>query len=296
MDIVMNGELEVSAMKDNKLVVFQDKRIRRILMDDEWFFSVVDVVAALTDSVNARDYWFKMKKRVHSEDGIELSTLCRQLKLESSDGKKYSTDCANVKGMFRIIQSIPSPKAEPFKQWLAQVGYDRVLEIENPELAQDRMKELYEQKGYPKDWIDKRLRGIAIRQNLTDEWKERGITEDRDYAILTAEISKATFGMTPSAYKAYKGLEFPNQNLRDHMTDLELIFTMLGERVTTELSRQEKPDTMTKHKSVAKRGGKVAGNARKETEKELGRSIISNKNYLSNNDLPGLSEDDERKQ
>lgn len=280
---------------ENKLVVFQDKKIRRILMDDEWFFSVVDVVAALTDSVNARDYWFKMKKRVHSEDGIELSTLCRQLKLESSDGKKYSTDCANVKGMFRIIQSIPSPKAEPFKQWLAQVGYERVLEIENPELAQDRMKELYEQKGYPKDWIDKRLRGIAIRQNLTDEWKERGITEDRDYAILTAEISKATFGMTPSAYKAYKGLESPNQNLRDHMTDLELIFTMLGERVTTELSRQEKPDTMSKHKSVAKRGGKVAGNARKETEKELGRSIISSENYLPKDDSPRLFEEDEKK-
>ena len=279
----------------NKLVVFQDKKIRRILVDDEWYFSVVDVVAALTDSVNARDYWFKMKKRVHSEDGIELSTLCRQLKLESSDGKKYSTDCANVKGMFRIIQSIPSPKAEPFKQWLAQVGYERVLEIENPELAQDRMKELYEQKGYPKDWIDKRLRGIAIRQNLTDEWKERGITEDRDYAILTAEISKATFGMTPSAYKAYKGLESPNQNLRDHMTDLELIFTMLGERVTTELSRQEKPDTMPKHKSVAKRGGKVAGNARKETEKELGRSVISSENYLPKDNLPGLIGEDQKK-
>lgn len=279
----------------NKLVVFQNKSIRRILVDEEWFFSVIDVVAALTDSVNARDYWFKMKKRVHSEDGFELSTLCRQLKMQAPDGKMRQTDCANVKGMFRIIQSIPSPKAEPFKQWLAQVGYDRVLEIENPELAQDRMKELYEQKGYPKDWIDKRLRGIAIRQNLTDEWKERGITEDRDFAILTAEISKATFGMTPSAYKAYKGLESPNQNLRDHMNDLELIFTMLGERVTTELSRQEKPDTMPKHKSVAKRGGKVAGNARKETEKELGHSIISGENYLSKDDLPGLLEEDKTK-
>lgn len=169
--------------KSNKLVVFQNKSIRRVLVENEWFFSVVDVVAVLTDSVNPRDYWFKMKKRIHSEDGIELSTLCRQLKLESSDGKKYSTDCANVKGMFRIIQSIPSPKAEPFKQWLAQVGYERVLEIENPELAQDRMKELYEQKGYPKDWIDKRLRGIAIRQNLTDEWKERGITEENTQKV-----------------------------------------------------------------------------------------------------------------
>lgn len=278
----------------NKLVVFQDKSIRRVLVDGEWFFSVVDVVAALTDSANAGAYWRKLKQRLNAE-GSQVVTFCHELKLPAADGKKYKTDCANVKGMFRIIQSIPSPKAEPFKQWLAQVGYDRVLEIENPELAQDRMKELYEQKGYPKDWIDKRLRGIAIRQNLTDEWKERGITEDRDFAILTAEISKATFGMTPSAYKAYKGLETPNQNLRDNMTDLELIFTMLGERVTTELSRQEKPDTMPKHKSVAKRGGKVAGNARKETEKELGHSIISGENYLPKDDLPGLIEEDKKK-
>ena len=282
-------------MKDNKLVVFQDKKIRRLLVDDEWFFSVVDVVAALTDSLDPGAYWRKLKQRLTAE-GSQVVTFCHGLKLPAPDGKMRSTDCANVKGMFRIIQSIPSPKAEPFKRWLAQVGYERVLEIENPELAQNRMKELYEQKGYPKDWIDKRLRGIAIRQNLTDEWKERGITEDRDYAILTAEISKATFGMTPSAYKAYKGLESPNQNLRDHMTDLELIFTMLGERVTTELSKQEKPDTMPKHKSVARRGGKVAGNARKETEKELGRSIISSENYLSNNDLPGLTAEDEDKQ
>ena len=278
-------------MKDNKLVVFQDKKIRRLLVNDEWFFSVVDVVAALTDSLDPSAYWRKLKQRLTAE-GSQVVTFCHGLKLQAPDGKMRITDCANVKGMFRIIQSIPSPKAEPFKQWLAQVGYERVLEIENPELAQDRMKELYELKGYPKDWIDKRLRGIAIRQNLTDEWKERGITEDRDYAILTAEISKATFGMTPSAYKAYKGLESPNQNLRDHMTDLELIFTMLGERVTTELSKQEKPDTMPKHKSVARRGGKVAGNARKETEKELGRSIISSENYLSNNDLPGLTAED----
>lgn len=238
----------------NKLVVFQDKKIRRVLVEEEWFFSVVDVVAALTDSFDPGAYWRKLKQRLTAE-GSQVVTFCHGLKLPAPDGKMRSTDCANVKGMFRIIQSIPSPKAEPFKQWLSQVGYDRVLEIENPELAQERMKELYEQKGYPKDWIDKRLRGIAIRQNLTDERKERGITEERDYAILTAEISKATFGMTPSAYKAYKGLESPNQNLRDHMTDLELIFTMLGERVTTELSRQEKPDTMIKHKSVAKRRG-----------------------------------------
>ena len=280
--------------QNDKLIVFQNKSIRRIFVNGEWFFSVIDVAGALTGSADPAAYWRKLKQRLTAE-GSQVVTICHGLKLPANDGKNYKTDCANVKGMFRIIQSIPSPKAEPFKQWLAQVGYDRVLEIENPELAQDRMKELYEQKGYSKDWIDKRLRGIAIRQNLTDEWKERGINEDRDFAILTAEISKATFGMTPSAYKAYKGLESPNQNLRDHMNDLELIFTMLGERVTTELSRQEKPDTMPKHKSVAKRGGKVAGNARKETEKELGHSIISSENYLSKGDLPGLLEEDKKK-
>jgi hypothetical protein len=209
-----------------------------------------------------------------------LSTNCRQLKLESPDGKKYATDCSTTENLFRIIQSIPSPKAEPFKQWLAKVGYERVQEIEDPELAQERMKYLYEQKGYSKDWIDKRIRGIAIRQNLTDEWKERGIKSDRDFAILTAEISKATFGLVPSQYKEIKGLTKKSQNLRDHMTDFELIFTMLGEKVTTEISQKEKPDTFPKSKQVARRGGNVAGVARKETEKELGRSIISDQNFL----------------
>lgn len=268
--------------KNQQIKLFEDSKIRSFWDEEEqqWYFSVVDVVAVLTDSVNPRDYWFKMKKRVNSEDGIELSTICRQLKMKSSDGKFYNTDTANVKALFRIIQSIPSPKAEPFKQWLSQVGYERILEIENPELAQERMKELYEKKGYPKDWIDKRLRGIAIRQNLTDEWKARGITKEKDFAILTAEISKATFGLTPSQYKEVKGLTKKNQNLRDHMTDLELIFTMLGERVTTEISQQEKPDSLRENKEVAKRGGKVAGVARKETEKELGHSVISSSNYL----------------
>ena len=271
--------------KSQQIKLFEDSKIRSFWDEEEqqWYFSVVDVVAVLTDSVNPRDYWFKMKKRVNSEDGIELSTICRQLKMKSSDGKFYNTDTANVKALFRIIQSIPSPKAEPFKQWLSQVGYERILEIENPELAQERMKELYEKKGYPKDWIDKRLRGIAIRQNLTDEWKARGITKEKDFAILTAEISKATFGLTPSQYKEVKGLTKKNQNLRDHMTDLELIFTMLGERVTTEISQQEKPDSLRENKEVAKRGGKVAGVARKETEKELGHSVISSSNYIDLN-------------
>lgn len=280
-------------MEQNKVVVFQSKRIRRVWFEDEWYFSVIDVVGVLTESTNPRDYWFKMKTRVELEDGIQLSTICRQLKIESSDGKKYRTDCANTKSLFRIIQSIPSPKAEPFKQWLAKVGYERVQEIENPELAQERMKELYEQKGYPKDWIDKRIRGIAIRQNLTDEWKERGIVNERDYAILTAEISKATFGLTPSEYNELKGLAQKNQNLRDHMTDFELIFTMLGEKVTAEISKNEKPSTFSKSKYVAKRGGSVAGKARKETEKELGKSIISKKNFLSLDNPNAIKNEDE---
>jgi prophage antirepressor-like protein len=267
-------------MEHKGIVVFESKHVRRVWHNEQWHFSVVDIVAALTDSVNSRDYWFKMKIRVKSEDGIELSTICRQLKMQAPDGKMRSTDCSNVEGLFRIIQSIPSPKAEPFKRWLAKVGYERVQEIENPELAQERMKQLYEQKGYPKDWIDKRLRGIAIRQNLTDEWKDRGIDSETDYAILTAEISKATFGITPSEYKKIKGLTKTSQNLRDHMTDFELIFTMLGEKVTTEISQKEQPDTFFKSKKVARRGGGVAGTARKATEKELGKSIVSKQNYL----------------
>lgn len=267
----------------SNIKLFQNKKIRSSWNDEEeqWYFSVVDVVEALTDSPNPRQYWRKMKDRDLKE--YETYPFWVQLKLTAPDGKNRITDCANVKGLFRIIQSIPSPKAEPFKQWLAQVGYERMLEIENPELAQERMKELYEKKGYPKDWIDKRLRGIAIRQNLTDEWKRRGITEEKDYAILTAEISKATFGMTPSEYKEFKGLTKKNQNLRDHMDDLELIFTMLGERVTTEISEKEEPETFAESKKIAQRGGKVAGVARKETEKELGRSVATPKNFLPDN-------------
>ena len=270
--------------KQNKLVVFQSKKIRRVWHEDEWYYSVVDICGVLTDSADSGAYWRKLKQRLKQE-GSEIVTICHGLKLEAPDGKKRITDCSNTKDIFRIIQSIPSKKAEPFKQWLAQLGKERLDEIENPELAQQRMKEIYEKKGYPKDWIDKRLRGIAIRQNLTDEWKERGIEEQKDFAILTAEISKATFGMTPGDYKKYKNLpEKSKANLRDHMDDLELIFTMLGERVTTEISKKEKPDTFPQSKKVARRGGKVAGTARKETEKELGRSVISKKNLLDKDD------------
>jgi len=274
--------------KQNRLVVFQSKEIRRIWHEDEWYYSVVDICGVLTDSTDSGAYWRKLKQRLKQE-GSEVVTICHGLKLEAPDGKKRITDCSNTKGVFRIIQSIPSKKAEPFKRWLAQVGQERLDEIENPELAQQRMKKIYEKKGYPKDWIDKRLRGIAIRQNLTDEWKERGIEKQKDFAILTAEISKATFGMTPGEYRNHKNLlEKSKDNLRDHMDDLELIFTMLGERVTTEISKNEKPETFNKNRKVAKRGGKVAGNARKETEKELGRSVITKKNYLDKGDKPEL--------
>lgn len=275
-------------MADSKIVVFQDKQIRRVWVDDDWYFSIVDIVGVLTGSPEPRKYWNKVKTREFTD--LQLSPIWRQLKLPAADGRQYRTDCATTQAMFRIIQSIPSPKAEPFKQWLAQVGYERVQEIENPELAQERMKAIYEAKGYPKDWIDKRLRGIAIRQNLTDEWKERGIREERDFAILTAEIARATFGVTPSEHRAIKRLTKKGQNLRDHMTDLELIFTMLGERVTTEISQQEKPDTFAESKQVARRGGNVAGVARRETERELGHSVVSGQNFLDRNP-DGLIED-----
>jgi DNA-damage-inducible protein D len=263
-----------------KLAVFQEKQIRKIYHNDEWYFSVVDVVAVLTDSVDSKDYWYRLKKRMSEDEKSELSTICRQLKLRSSDWKKYNTDCANTKGIFRIIQSIPSQKAEPFKKWLAQVWYERVQEIENPELAMNRMKNIYEQKWYSKNWIDKRIRWIAIRKDLTDEWNERWIGK-LQYWILTAEISKATFRMTPNEYKTHKWLTKKSQNLRDNMTDLELIFTMLGEKVTTEISQMEKPITFNDNKKVANRWWKVAWNARKETEKEIWKSVISKKNFLN---------------
>ena len=279
----------------SNIKLFQDKKIRSVWNDEEeqWYFVVEDVVAALTDSADPKQYVKRMKLR-DAELAKGWVQIVPILAVPTAGGRQRMS-CANVKGLFRIIQSIPSPKAEPFKQWLAQVGYERMLEIENPELAQERMKQLYEQKGYTKDWIDKRLRGIAIRQNLTDEWKKRGITEERDFAILTAEISKATFGMTPSEYKEFKGLTKKNQNLRDHMDDLELIFTMLGERVTTEISEKEKPESFTESKKIARRGGNVAGTARKATEKELGRSVVSDKNFLpSDNDNDFLSFDEEQ--
>jgi DNA-damage-inducible protein D len=266
---------------NNTLIVFQNEKIRRTWFKSEWYYSLVDIVKTLSESVNPTDYLKKLKKR-DLELSSYLGTNCPLVGMLTESGKKRSILAGNTQDVFRLIQSIPSKNAEPFKRWLAKIGKERIDEIENPELAQVRMKGLYSAKGYPKDWIDKRLRGIAIRQNLTDEWNERGINNKKDFAILTAEISKATFGMIPSEYKKYKDLSKKSKvNLRDHMDDLELIFTMLGERMTTEISQEEKPETFIENKHVATRGGNVAGNARKNAEKELGRSVISKDNYLS---------------
>ena len=266
----------------NKLVVFQDKKIRRIWHNNEWYFSIVDIVAILTDQDDfqkARKYWNKLSQRLN-EEGVELVTICHRLKLIAADGKHYATDCANTKSLFRIIQSITSKRAEPFKQWLAQVGYERIEEIENPELGQDRIKEYYELKGYPKEWIDKRLRGIAIRQELTDEWKNRDIKTEKEFGILTNEISKATFGKTVAEYKEFKQIQEKNQNLRDHMTDWELILTMLGEKSTTDITIETNSQGFEECKDSANKGGNIAKRTREDIEKNLGKSIISKDNLL----------------
>ena len=273
-------------METTKIALFKGKKIRKTLFQNEWWFSVVDVIFALTDSLDARDYWYRMKIRVKEEDGFEPSTICRQLKLPAEDGKMRVTDCADTEGIFRIIQSIPSPKAEPFKRWLAKVGYERVQEIENPELATKRTRLLYKLKGYSDDWIEKRMRGIAIREELTDEWQKRGANEQKDYEILTAEISKAIFGITPSEYKKVKGLK--RENLRDHMDDFELIFTMLGERSTTEIHKNENSEGVSKLTQDAKRGGRIAGIAKEQLEKEIGRPVVSKNNFLPKKNVKKL--------
>ena len=267
--------------KDNAIVVFQGMNIRRLWHNDEWWFSVVDAVAVLTESSIPKRYWSDLKNKL-LEEGFEAYDKIVQLKLPAEDGKMRETDCASTENLFRIVQSIPSKKAEPFKLWLAKVGYERIKEIENPELAQERMKKLYDLKGYPKDWIEKRLRGIAIRQELTDEWKTRGVDEHREYAILTDEISKATFGIGVKQHKEIKGLapQRKNQNLRDHMDDLELIFTMLGEKATSEITQVKDSQGYDECLDSSKEGGSIAGNARKALEKQTGKKVISNKNYL----------------
>lgn len=263
---------------DTKIALFKGKEVRKIIHNDEWWFSIIDIVGVLSESDRPRKYWSDLKKKLEKEGYIEVSDKIGQLKMESPDGKLRETDAANTETIFRIIQAIPSPKAEPFKRWLAKVGYERVQEIENPELATKRTRALYKAKGYSDEWIEKRMRGIAIREELTDEWDKRGVKTDKEYSILTAEISKATFGMTPSEYKELKGLK--RQNLRDHMNDLELIFSMLGEASTTEITRNIDVQGFDQSKIAAQKGGQIAGDARKKLEIESGKKVSTKDNYL----------------
>jgi len=266
----------------SNIKLFENKKVRSEWNEKEekWYFSIQDVVEILTDTVDVKDYIKKMKKR-DAQLNANWGTICPLVEMEAADGRRRKIQAADTKGLLRVIQSIPSPKAEPFKLWLAQVGADRLDEIENPELATQRARELYKLKGYPDDWIEKRMRSIAIREELTEEWKNRGVKEQIEYAILTAEISKATFGLTPSEYKKVKGLK--SQNLRDHMNDLELIFSMLGEASTTEIVKKKNPVGFVENKKAANQGGKIAGDARKALELETGNKVVSSKNYLPEN-------------
>jgi hypothetical protein len=262
-------------MKEKSIILFNQKTIRRHWDKEEelWYFSVIDVVEVLTDSAKPRDYWYEMKKRVKDSDGIQLSTFCRQLKLTSADDKKYLTDCATTESLLRIIQSIPSPKAEPFKVWLAKVGYERIEETEDPELSFDRAMKTYLNKGYSRDWINQRLKSIEVRKELTDEWHERGMKEGSEFAILTNEITKAWTGKTVKELKEYKGLK--KQNLRDNMTNLELVLNMLAEASTKEISEVKKPVGLVKNKIVANEGGHVAKKARDEIELRTGKDVVT---------------------
>lgn len=265
---------------NNEIKLFEGNQIRSIWDNEqeEWYFSVVDIVGALTDSKNPRDYWYRVKKRMTEEEKSQLSTICRQLKLESSDGKMYNTDVADIQGIFRIIQSVPSPKAEPFKMWLAEVGKERLDEIIDPELTIDRALETYLRKGYSREWINQRLRAIQVRKELTDAWQDHGIKEGTEYAILTNEISKAWSGMTTREYKDYKGLK--KQNLRDNMSTTELILNMLAETATKDIANASNPYGLEENKKVAKRGGNVAKVARDTLERETGKSVITTKNAI----------------
>ncbi|EKD37901.1 MAG: hypothetical protein ACD_75C00947G0002 [uncultured bacterium] len=260
-----------------QLAAFEGNHIRKILHEGEWWFSVIDIVEVLTGSERPRKYWSDLKKKLLQEGYDQLSEKIGQLKLQSSDGKFYATDCANTETMFRIIQSIPSPKVEPLKRWLAKVGKERIDEIENPELSMERMQALYEKKGYPKEWIDKRMRGIAVRQDLTDEWKNRGARTSLEYAILTNEIMQGAFDLKVEDYKQVKGLE--RENLRDHMTDIELILTMLGEATTTKLHRDRNSQGLEPLKKDAQEGGAVAGSTRRDIEKRSGKPVVTGENF-----------------
>lgn len=262
--------------QNNKVSLFQEKEVRRIWHDEQWYFSVVDIVEVLTDSPKPKRYWTDLKRRSEKESGQGYA-FCVPLKIIAKDGRSRLTDCANTEGVLRIIQSIPSPKAEPFKQWLAKVGYERIQEIENPELAAQRARQNYKDLGYDEVWIEKRLQSIAIRGQLTDEWQGRGVKEGQEYAILTAEISRATFGVTPSEHKEIKGLQ--RENLRDHMTDLELIFTMLGEVGTRNEAKKKDAKGLHENRKAAIEGGAAAGDALDAYEKRTGEKVVTPQNF-----------------
>lgn len=260
--------------KENSIKIFEQRQVRTHWDEEQekWYFSIVDVVAVLTDSPNPRKYWSVLKTRLKKE-GSELATNCSQLKMQSADGKFYNTDVADTEQLFRLLQSVPSKKAEPFKLWLAKVGRERIDEIEDPEIGIDRLMETYLKKGYSKEWINQRLKSIEVRKELTDEWDNRSVKKGQEYAILTDEITKAWSGLSVKKYKQYKGLK--KENLRDNMTNLELVLNMLAEATTTEISREKKPKTFTQNKTIAKQGGTIAGNTRKEIEAKTGKKVVT---------------------
>jgi DNA-damage-inducible protein D len=263
---------------EQNIINFEESRIRKVWHENAWWFSVIDIVEALTDSNNPSVYWRVLKKRLIAE-GSQVVTNCNALKLPASDGKSYKTDCATTETIFRLVMSIPSHKAEPLKQWLAQVGTERIEETENPEIGFERIRETYKLKGYSDEWIETRLKSIEIRKQLTDEWKMRGVDEQREYSIMTAEIAKHTFGVSPSEHKNIKGLD--KQNLRDHMTPLELIFTMLGEEMTRSIAQKEDAQGFAENHDAAQKAGSIAGRAREDAEKRGGIKIVSSENYLN---------------
>ena len=263
---------------DNQLAIFEQKPIRKVEHNGEMYFSIVDVIEILTDSPSPKTYWAKLKKSLIRESGVQVFPNSELLKMKAADGKSYKTDAANMEGVLRILMSVPSPKAEPFKLWLAEVGKQAIVETENPELGFERMTEMYKAKGYTDEWIKNRLQSIETRKLLTDEWKNRGVTEGAEYSILTATIAKGTFGLTPSEHKDVKGLE--RQNLRDHMTPMELIFSALGEEATRQFAIKEDAQGFNENHDMAQKGGHATGNARRNFEKETGLKVVSDANFL----------------
>jgi DNA-damage-inducible protein D len=284
--------------QDSTVSLFEQKHIRRIWHDEQWYFSIVDIIEALTDSPIPRTYWSKLKAKINKES--KLNPIWVQLKMLASDGKNYKTDCANTEGVLRIVMSVSSPKAEPFKLWLAQVGRERIEEYENPEIGFERLKEIYAAKGYSEEWIERRLKSISVRKELTDEWKGRGVKQGLEYSILTAEIAKATFGLKPNEHAKLKGLD--KENLRDHMTTLELIFTMLGEESTRRMAVKDNSQGFEENYDAALKGGNAAGGALKRYESLSGESVVSSENFLNqikeaeNNNTPMIGNEEVKKE